>query len=387
MVFFFQRKVLNKRIDDDDTQICAIDLLALAGKLLQESESSSASSNAFEGNNHDNFGKEIKQELDDQCKPIKSESSDQGNSVSRPTYDNSTEKCVVNSFSFPDNDGVMERTPMSDYKKIHGLTAVGCENKDANCDFYVKSGGITRETGDVNVNTGFGQGEATNRLGDGGLITDTCNLEDATALRVQFPKSVHVGGDLKSASGGDMTANGSFARHGNHTNLGRRDDDEKFYSYHKLSNKFKSYRSPTIRRIRKSLSSKYWKQVPKDFGHSRAGKYSQSASLIFEHFFILFCDSPCSYFDHQCLDVGAKTLYRKRKSCYGYNAWQRDIIYKRRRSPDRSSVVTSDGGLSSGSVSKLPEKGDTGGYCSLFETLQLSYLSCCSPHSKGSHCT
>jgi hypothetical protein len=297
-----RRKVLNKRIDhdDDNTQICAIDLLALAGKILQESESSSASSNAFE---------EIKQEKVENCKTIKSESSDQGNSVSKPTYDISTEKCVVNScFSFPDSDGVLERTPMSDYKKIHGLMDVGCENK--------------------NVNNGFEQGEATDRVGDGGLVTDTCNLEDATALGLQFPKSVCVGGDLKSPSTLDMTPNGSYARHGNHTNLGRKDDDEKFYSYHKLSNKFKSYRSPTIRRIRKSMSSKYWKQVPKDFGYSRA-------------------------------DVGVKTLYRKRKSCYGYNAWQREIIYKRRRSPDRSSVVTSDGGLSSGSVSKLPKKGDT----------------------------
>ncbi|CAL9220549.1 unnamed protein product [Arabidopsis halleri] len=299
-----RRKVINKRIDDDDdTQICAIDLLALAGKILQESESSSASSNAFEGNNHD---KEIKQEQEDKCKPVKSESSDQGNSVSKPSYEISADKCVVNSFSFPDSDGVLERTPMSDYKKIHGLM----------------------DTGDVNVNTGFEQGEATDCLGDGGLITETCNLEDATALGVQFPKSVCVGGDLKSPSSLDMTPNGSYARHGNHTNLGRRDDDENFYSYHKVSNKFKSYRSPTIRRIRKSLSSKHWKQVPKDFGYSRA-------------------------------DVGVKTLYRKRKSCYGYNAWQREIIYKRRRSPDRSSVVTSDGGLSTGSVSKVPEKGDT----------------------------
>ncbi|XP_010499156.1 PREDICTED: telomere repeat-binding protein 3 [Camelina sativa] len=322
-----RRKVLNKKIDDDyDTKICAIDLLALAGKLLQEkeSESSSASSNAFEGNNHD-----VKQEQDDKCKPVKSEFSDQGNSVSRPTtYDNSTEKCVVNSFSFPDNDGVLERTPMSDYKMTHGSMALGCDTKNASCDSYVKSGGITGETGGVNVNTGFKQGEATDPLGDGGLITAACNLEDATALGVRFPKLVRVGGDLKLPSSMDMTPNGSFARHGNHTNLVRKDDDEKFFSYHKLSNKFKSYRSPSIRRIRKSLSSKYWKQVSKDFGHSRA-------------------------------DVGVKTLYRKRRSCYGYNAWQRDIIYKRRRSPDRSSVVTSDGGLSSGSVSKLPEKGDT----------------------------
>ncbi|CAH8362516.1 unnamed protein product [Eruca vesicaria subsp. sativa] len=281
-----RRKVLNKRTD-------AMDLLAsLAGKLLEECESSSASSNAFEGNTHNHFGKEIKQE-DHDNKPFKSKSSDQGNnSVSRP---NTSEKtCVVNSFSFPD-DGVLERTPV-------------CETKN------VKSEGIIEEAHDVNVDIGFGEVEAT-----GGLVADTCNL---TALDVQFPKSVCVDGELKSPS----RVNGSLARQGNHTNLGR-DDDEKLYSYHKFSNKFK-YRSPTVRRIRKSLSSKYWKQVPKDFGHYRA-------------------------------DTGIKALYRKRKSSYGYNAWQRENIYKRRRSPDRSSVVTSDGGLSSGSISKLPEKRDS----------------------------
>uniref|UniRef100_A0A1J3GMA0 Telomere repeat-binding protein 3 n=1 Tax=Noccaea caerulescens TaxID=107243 RepID=A0A1J3GMA0_NOCCA len=316
-----RRKVLNKRTDDD-TQTCGMDLLAsLAGKLLEECDSSSASSNAFEGNNQENFVKEIKQEEEDRYKLFKSESSDQGNSVSKPTYENTSEKCVVNSFqfpNFPDNDGILERTPMSDYKKVHG-----CETKNGSCDFHVKSEGITGETGDVNVNTGFEQGEATaGGLGNGGLITDACNLEDTT----KFAKSVCVGGDLKSPSCVNMTPNGSFVRHGNHTNLGR-DDDEKLYSYHKLSNKFKTYRSPTIRRIRKSLASKYWKQFPKDFGHNRA-------------------------------DAGVKNLYRKRKSCYGYNAWQRETIYRKRRSSDRSSVVTSDGGLSSGSVSKLPEKRD-----------------------------
>uniref|UniRef100_A0A1J3CCI1 Telomere repeat-binding protein 3 n=1 Tax=Noccaea caerulescens TaxID=107243 RepID=A0A1J3CCI1_NOCCA len=316
-----RRKVLNKRTDDD-TQTCGMDLLAsLAGKLLEECDSSSASSNAFEGNNQENFVKEIKQEQEDRYKLFKSESSDQGNSVSKPTYENTSEKCVVNSFhfpNFPDNDGILERTPMSDYKKVHG-----CETKNGSCDFHVKSEGITGETGDVNVNTGFEQGEATAvGLGNGGLITDACNLEDTT----KFAKSVCVGGDLKSPSCVNMTPNGSFVRHGNHTNLGR-DDDEKLYSYHKLSNKFKMYRSPTIRRIRKSLASKYWKQFPKDFGHNRA-------------------------------DAGVKNLYRKRKSCYGYNAWQRETIYRKRRSSDRSSVVTSDGGLSSGSVSKLPEKRD-----------------------------
>ncbi|XP_013749937.1 telomere repeat-binding protein 3 isoform X2 [Brassica napus] len=269
-----RRKVQNKRTDDDDdAKMCAMDLLAsLAGKILEEGQSSSASSNAFEGNTHENFGKEIKTEREDHDKPLKSESSDQGNSVSMPTYENTSDKCAVNSFSFPDNDGILERTPMSDHKKIHG------------------------ETGDVHVNPGFEQGEAT-----GGLTTNTCNLEDKTALDVQFPKPVCVDdGDLKSPSFVNMTPNGSLARHGNRTNL-------------------------AIRRIRKS---KYWKQVSKDFGHYRA-------------------------------DVGIKALYRKRKSCYGYNTWKHETIYKRRRSPDRSSVVTSDGGLCNGSVSKLPQKRDS----------------------------
>ncbi|CAH8359932.1 unnamed protein product [Eruca vesicaria subsp. sativa] len=296
-----RRKILNKK--NDDEEMCAMDLLAsLAGKILEEGQSSSASSNAFEGNNnnHENLCKEVKSEQENHYnKPLKSESSDQGNSVSRPAYENTTDKCVVNSFSFPDNDAVLEQTPMSDDHK----------------------------KGDVHVNTGFEQGEeATDGLGDGGLTTNTCTLEDKTALAVQFPKPVCVdGGDLKTPSFVNMMIpNGSLARHGKHTNLGR-DDDEKLYSSRKFSNKFKSYRAPTIQRIRKS---KYWKQVPKDYGHNRA-------------------------------DVGIKVLHRKRKSCYGYNAWLRETIYKRRRSPDRSSVLTSDGGLSNGSVSKLHEKRDS----------------------------
>lgn len=85
-------------------------------------------------------------------------------------------------------------------------------------------------------------------------------------------------------------------------------------------------------------------------------------------------------FDHDCLvDVGVKVLHRKRKSCYGYNGWLRETktIYKRRRSPDRSSVVTSDGGLSNASVSKLHEKRGSGGY---YNSPVILILSCCGSH-------
>ncbi|PQQ06641.1 telomere repeat-binding protein 3-like [Prunus yedoensis var. nudiflora] len=65
----------------DNGQICAFELLAsLAGKLLQESESSSASSNASEGNSKPAFGKDVKQERQDEHKPLKEECVDQGSS-------------------------------------------------------------------------------------------------------------------------------------------------------------------------------------------------------------------------------------------------------------------------------------------------------------------
>ncbi|XP_010520105.1 PREDICTED: telomere repeat-binding protein 3 [Tarenaya hassleriana] len=331
-----RRKILSKSIDDDD-QICAIDLLAsLAGKLLQESESSSASTNAFEGDDLNNLGKEIKQEQVDEYKPLKTELPDRGNSGLKSADDITSEKCLLNKFSFCEDFGILDRIAVSDYDMAHDLKPVGYQNKKEDPDFSCKFGGILGEKGDVFVNTGFeGQGEATKRLGDGGLtVADICEPKDTAKLRVPFPESVHSDGDVKSPSCKDPVRNGSFARYGNHTKLGSRDDDENFFRCYKFSNKFNSYRPSTRigdRRIRKLLSSKYWKAVPKlkDYEHKRA-------------------------------DGGLKALYRKRKSCYGYKGWQRDAICKRRRSSDRGSVVTSDGGLSSESVSNSPEKGGSG---------------------------
>lgn len=62
------------------------------------------------------------------------------------------------------------------------------------------------------------------------------------------------------------------------------------------------------------------------------------------------------------VDGGLKPLYRKRKTCHdrqSHKKCQRDILFKRRKLFDQISVVTSDGGFSSESVSNSPEKGMT----------------------------
>ena len=63
-----------------------------------------------------------------------------------------------------------------------------------------------------------------------------------------------------------------------------------------------------------------------------------------------------------CLDGCLKALYRKRKLCYGYNynQWKHETVHRKRRLSDKGLVVTSDGGLSSESVTNSPQKGESG---------------------------
>ncbi|VVA97314.1 unnamed protein product [Arabis nemorensis] len=328
-----RRKVSSKIADDDgdDSQICAIDLLAsLAGKLLEESESSS-STNAFEGDNHHHLGGVIKKEHeDDYNKTIKSEFSDLGNPASKSTSENTSETCLQ--FSSLENDSILEKTPISDCGKARGLKPlVGCENKKGNSDLLVESVVTTEETGVVNVDAGFVKGEATNGLDDGGLVADTFSLKDPSQVQLQSPESVYLDGDVKLPSGAYRVPNGSFEGYGNKSKLVRRDDDENYCKYYKFNDKCKSYRPLARvgnRRMKKSMA-KYGRAVPR---------------------------SKC--FEDTRTDA-LKALYRKRKLYYGYNSWKHESVHKKRRLSDKGLVVNSDGGLSSESVSNSPEKGES----------------------------
>uniref|UniRef100_A0A1J3FX37 Telomere repeat-binding protein 4 n=1 Tax=Noccaea caerulescens TaxID=107243 RepID=A0A1J3FX37_NOCCA len=291
-----RRKVSNK----DDSQFTGIDLLAsLVGKLLDESESSSTST-------YDLLGGEIKQEHEDvyDNKPCKSEFSHQGNPA---TSENTSETCLQ--ISSLENDCVLEQTPVSDCKRARVL------NKKRDCDSLVESGGISEETGVVNVDAGFEQEEAING-----------SLKDPS----QLPELVHLDGDVKLPPGMDHVPNGSLKGYGNHSKLVCRDDDENYCKYYTLSDKCKSYRPLTRVGNRRIKMTKYGRAVPR---------------------------SKC--FEDTRTDACLKAFHRKRKLCYGYNPWKHETIHRKRRLSDKGLVVNSDGGLSSESVSNSPEKGES----------------------------
>ncbi|KAK1581150.1 hypothetical protein Q3G72_028087 [Acer saccharum] len=72
---------------------------------------------------------------------------------------------------------------------------------------------------------------------------------------------------------------------------------------------------------------------------------------------ITLLDTKLKDFEHPRTDGGMRPSHRKRKTCYNHEKCHRDVLYKRRRFYDRSSVETFDGGFSCESVTNSPEKG------------------------------
>ncbi|KAG2244219.1 hypothetical protein Bca4012_024252 [Brassica carinata] len=304
-----RRKVSSTKNDDDsDIPINAIDLLAsLAGKLLEESESSSTSTNAFEGDTQHHLVGNIKQEHAEDVKPCKS---DLGNLASKsPTPSDVTSETSL------ENDCILEQAPVPDCKRALGLKPlVGCGNKKEDFD------GITEETGGNIV-----KGEATV-----GSIADTFSLKDSSQLHVQFPESLHLDGDVKTPPGMIGVSNGSLEGYRNLSKLVCRDDDENYCKYYRSSEKCKSYRPLTRvghRIMKKSMVTKYGRAVPR---------------------------SKC--FEDTRTDGCVKSLYRKRKLCRGYSPWKHETVHRKRRLSDKGLVVNSDGGLSCESVTNSPER-------------------------------
>ncbi|KAJ0260900.1 Telomere repeat-binding protein 4 [Hirschfeldia incana] len=277
-------KVSNKG-DDVDSQISAIDLLAsLAGKLLEESESSSTSS-TYGDSQEDHLVGKIKQEHVEDV---------YSNKLSKSELENTSETCLQ--VSSLENDCVLEQTPVSDCKMALGLN-------------------LLEETGVVDVDAGFEQGEVTK-----GLVADSISLKDPNH------ESVHM----------DGVPNGSLEGYRNHSKLVCRDDDENYCKYYKFIEKCnKSFKPMTRvghRRIKKSMMKKYGRAVPR---------------------------SRC--FEDTRTDGCFKAMYRKRKLCYGYNPWKHETVHRKRRLSDKGLVVTSDGGggLSCESVTNSPVKGES----------------------------
>ncbi|KAL4339991.1 hypothetical protein GQ457_08G010920 [Hibiscus cannabinus] len=214
-----------------DTQICAFELLAsLAGKLLEESESS-ASSNAFEGRNHVSINKDVvKQEIQYDDKLLKTECIEHVSCVASVVDSDGTTENNDNlkEFKHSENHAILERT----------LTKMQpAYSKQTNLDLKsaIRKHNVAYESFTAREAKGLESGALA--------IANNCPLKDPLDLSMTFLAPVNSHRDVKLCN--------------------------------KLSNRFKASRPPTHiedQRIRKLLMSKYWKAAPKlkDFEHCRA---------------------------------------------------------------------------------------------------------------------
>lgn len=266
-------------------------MASLAGKLLEESESSSASSNASEGNLLPAFGKDVKKESQDEHKPLKEECLDHGSSEESVSLDlasqNIDRKCILKGFAHAESDTVLERTSVitnsNSSAKAGGHTkSVICSSRSTFLKYSGKVEGVSPgivESCYGNVANGIEVQQDSERLETGALTrANTCSSKDPTGLHAKYPAMLNGDNNVKLSLFRDPIPNASFSRHRNDIELGIRDDDENFSRCIKPSNKVKVFR-PTShigdRRIRKLLTSKYWKAAPKlrDNEHYRYGKW------------------------------------------------------------------------------------------------------------------
>ncbi|KAL6131480.1 hypothetical protein ACLB2K_069855 [Fragaria x ananassa] len=328
----------------EDEQICAFELLAsIAGKLLQESESSSASSNASQGESQPAFGKEVKQEIQDEHKLLKDECLYPGcseESVSLELTSKSIDrKCTLKEFLHSESDTALEHasiiTSSHSSENLAGQTKPVIRSSKPTLHNY--SGKLGRGSPGIGESSfgNLGTPKGSEGLETGGCNrANTCSSKDPMELHAEYPATVDGDNNVKLSLYRNLIPNASFSRRRNHIKLGIRDDDEKFSRCNKLSTKVKVFRPPSRigdRRIRKLLTSKYWKAAPK----------------------LRECDN-LRY------DGGVKPTYHKRKIFYSRERSQRDTFCKRRKMVERSSIVTSDGGFSGESVSYSPEEGMNG---------------------------
>lgn len=313
----------------EDGQACAFELLAsLAGKLLQESESS-ASSNASEGNHHPAFSKcVVEKERCDEVKPSNEVGIHNGSCVeSIFMTEVGSQKSGEKPFACIKTDSVLECVSAKDNSDSWENIKAGVKSKIFKWEnkFVNHSNRLVEVPEDQ---------EAGNSAFEGLSLENKVPSKDPLELCINSPALVNSNSDVKSPLCRNQFPKAAFSGHGNDIKLGFIDDDEKFIRCNKFGTKSKAFRPQQCishRIIRKRLTSKSWKVAPKlkDYEHSRS-------------------------------DEGVKTLNRKRKTCYSFDRPQHCTLFKRSKFIDRGSVVTSDGGFSSDSVYDSHEKGIDG---------------------------
>ncbi|XP_027329747.1 telomere repeat-binding protein 3-like isoform X2 [Abrus precatorius] len=314
----------------EDGQACAFDLLAsLAGKLLQEGESS-ASSNASEGNHQPAFSQCMEHEKHNEVK-LSTEEGNHNGCCAESIFmtEVGSQNCSEKPLECVEADSVSEcvsaKNSSDCWEEVEAEAGMKSEILKWKNKFGHYSNGLVEVPEDQEAGSSdFKQLYMNNKV----------ILKDPLELCINSPALVDSNSDIKSPFCTELFPNASFSGHGTDIKLGFTDDDENFTRCNKVCTKSKAFRPPQCiahRIIRKRLTTKPWKVAPK----------------------LKDCE-------HSSFDERVKTLNRKRKTCYSFERSQHYTHFRRRKFFDRGSVITSDGGLSSESVSDLPEKGTDG---------------------------
>ncbi|CAN1257498.1 Telomere repeat-binding protein 3 [Linum perenne] len=336
------RRGLHKSLVED-SQLCAFELLAsLAGKLLMESESSSASSNASDANDRPAISDDIVKREPVETHPVKTERFDLGSceeSIFLPNFglsSNDSARVLKETPPPAESDSILERSSV--VSNSDSSVKVSCDVKPIQCEKLPAEVEGGDSPASVEPHDGYLKSESDGVETGGSILGNACISKDPKKSCMKNPALVNLDNNVKLMSHDISLPSASGLKHGNDIKLGvRDDDDENLFRFNKQSNRRKAFRPSSRigdRRIRKLLSSKYWKSAPKlkDYEATR----------------------PVS------ADGGMKPLYHKRKLACNYDRRQNDILYKRRKLSDRSLVIASDVGFSSESVCNSPEKGMSG---------------------------
>ncbi|XP_052205881.1 telomere repeat-binding protein 4 isoform X2 [Diospyros lotus] len=346
------RRRSSQKKEIEDSQICAFELLAVvAGKLLQESESS-ASSNADEGKNISFIHRGgIKREKSEDGKVLKPECLDQASCIegaflSEVAAHKCNLKSTVGEFPNPECDTVMESTSIisgSDFpRKVgHDVKLEVPENLTA---FEKLPGKIDDgspncgESSDACVDNRIEQQlevEGYRRHNTDLATINIHNSEDPEELCVNTSQLVNSDSSVQLTSYMDSVPNVSFPEHRSSVNLAIRDDDEKYVVRNWPNSKMRAFRPQPCtgrRRIRKLPTSRYWKVAPK----LKDYEFPNTNGVV-------------------------KRISCNRKGLHSGERIQREGHFKKRKLFGHSLTAAYNREGSSESISNSPEKGMKGG--------------------------
>ncbi|MCD7455889.1 hypothetical protein HAX54_030040 [Datura stramonium] len=332
-----RRRHSHKNIDND--QICAFELLAaVAGELLQESESSACSNAAVGKDELSDCRAVIKCEQLKEEKAVKSECFDQGScvesayipepaareqnlkySLDKPNQIENNifhmNTCTVLSSDFSKKD--WSYTKLENCKevitdgKFHTEVEGGSSNLEDACDKRIETG-------------------TQKQLGDDSKQTEDLTVANSCSVKGPIEKHVNNNSTVNSDSSVQLpwyraVPRPSFGKQRNNVNLGIRDDDENSFGSYRHRTNIRAFRQTShigYRRMRKMLTSRHWKVAPqlKDWERS-------------------------------CSNYGMKSFHRNRKRVCALERCRLEIPSKRRK------LCHYDQQASSKSISNSPEKG------------------------------